>query len=283
MTKAWTTLLLFFAMAAMAHSQDKSIIADRNEAVVRGAWSEMKKMGGLNAVNIYCQRQAGLCVEVWMWDAPATGKCKEICGRVLESSSDSLRVLSWTSTTIVAEDAGSCLSLARTLVIHFVEDAVAPIGSQCANHAFIWTNGKFKDLGVPPKCSSSVGSAISNNGAVGGWCFTARGEQFAFLWTQKVGMRNLGTLPHGSKSTGLGVNDLDEVVGQGDCGTCRLGSHAFVWSPSGGMQDLNNLISSNSGWTLTIASAINNLGQPKGGCVQPRRKQSSTHHDLQPL
>jgi probable HAF family extracellular repeat protein len=159
----------------------------------------------------------------------------------------------------------------------------APIGSQCANHAFIWTNGKFKDLGVPPKCSSSVGSAISNNGAVGGWCFTARGEQFAFLWTQKVGMRNLGTLPHGSKSTGLGVNDLDEVVGQGDCGTCRLGSHAFVWSPSGGMQDLNNLISSNSGWTLTIASAINNLGQPKGGCVQPRRKQSSTHHDLQPL
>lgn len=117
------------AMAAMAHSQDKSVMVINNEAIVSGSWSEMKKTGGLNAVEIYCQRRAGLCVEVRMWDAPTTGKCKEVCGRVLESSSDALRILSWTSTTIVAEDAGSCRYLARTLVIHFVEGAMDGKGS----------------------------------------------------------------------------------------------------------------------------------------------------------
>jgi hypothetical protein len=42
------------------------------------------------------------------------------------------------------------------------------------------------------------------------------------------------------------------------------GYAAFVWSREKGMQDLNTLIPSNSGWTLTMATAINVRGQITG-------------------
>jgi hypothetical protein len=123
MTK-WAILLMILTLTGLAVAQDKSIIVDHDEAVVSGAWSHTKNDGGLDAVRIHCQRRAALCVEVRMWDSRAANG-----GKIIDSTSDALHVISWTSTTIVAEEAGSCHYLARTLVIHFVEGAVDGNGS----------------------------------------------------------------------------------------------------------------------------------------------------------
>lgn len=60
----------------------------------------------------------------------------------------------------------------------------------------------------------------------------------------------------GASGYAFGINNGGEVVGVGDSG-------AFVYS-NGAVQNLNSLIPSNSGWSLSVARAINNDGQIVG-------------------
>ncbi len=57
-------------------------------------------------------------------------------------------------------------------------------------------------------------------------------------------------------STALAINEVGAVVGTSD-------SRAFRWS-GGTMEDLNDLIAADSGWRLSQATAINNVGQIAG-------------------
>jgi hypothetical protein len=117
----WVTVvlaaLLFFVICAdaLGYGQEKQVLADSDEVVVDGAWSQMKTMGGLNAVTINCQRRAAFCVETRVWDNTIP-QC-DGCGRMLQTATFFLRIVSWTSASIIAEDAGSCHWLASTLVI----------------------------------------------------------------------------------------------------------------------------------------------------------------------
>jgi probable HAF family extracellular repeat protein len=80
---------------------------------------------------------------------------------------------------------------------------------------------------------------------------------YAVLWSADKNhtAQFLGAL--GGWSTAFAVNNVSQVVGWS-------GDGAFIWSPEKGMQDLNQLIPSNSGWTLVMATAINELGQITG-------------------
>jgi probable HAF family extracellular repeat protein len=72
---------------------------------------------------------------------------------------------------------------------------------------------------------------------------------------------DLGTLG-GNSSNAFAINSLGQVVGTS---TLTDGSsHAFFVDVTGAMQDLNNLIPPASGWTLTEAHGINDLGQIAG-------------------
>jgi probable HAF family extracellular repeat protein len=62
-------------------------------------------------------------------------------------------------------------------------------------------------------------------------------------------------------SAALGINNSGQVVGYAPAGTAP--QHAFLYT-SGVTVDLNTLIPANSGWTLTSANAINDLGQIAG-------------------
>src|SRR5207245_2615048 len=73
-------------------------------------------------------------------------------------------------------------------------------------------------------------------------------------------LSDLGTLG-GASSEARGINVNGTIVGYAD--TAASGSHAFVDSGRV-MYDLNNLIPSNSGWTLTAANAINDSEQIVG-------------------
>jgi probable HAF family extracellular repeat protein len=73
-------------------------------------------------------------------------------------------------------------------------------------------------------------------------------------------MRDLGTLPGGSESGALGINDAGQVVGEADTPTV-VGTfeHAFLWQ-DGVMQDLGTL----PGGRVSQAFGINDAGQVVG-------------------
>lgn len=106
----------------------------------------------------------------------------------------------------------------------------------------------------PP--ASQLGSAINNHGAVAGTHYTdALGPQ-ATLFKQG----QVVTLD-GSWSSALGINDLDDVVGNATDPSSYLAS-ATLWS-NGARVDLNSFLSApliDAGWYLETAYDINNQG-----------------------
>src|SRR5947209_372241 len=75
----------------------------------------------------------------------------------------------------------------------------------------------------------------------------------AFLWQNGVitdlGRNSISTEPHA-------INNLGQIVGTDN-------NHAFIYN-GGTFSDLNTLIDPASGWTLSSASGINDLGQIVG-------------------
>jgi probable HAF family extracellular repeat protein len=82
----------------------------------------------------------------------------------------------------------------------------------------------------------------------------------AFLWTEGVGMTDLGHLGGTSRATAINNNEV--VVGF----STRIDGtgYAFSWTRAGGMIDLNTLLPPNSGWVLLEANGINDNGQITG-------------------
>jgi hypothetical protein len=123
------------------------------------------------------------------------------------------------------------------------------------NHAVLWQQGTILDLGTLPEggyqseanaVNSSgqvVGSALNtipdaNSMAVGNyWYFDVSYgyQQRAFLWDEKKGMQDLGTLPGGTDAEALLINERGQVVGYSyaastQSGACLpLATNSFIW------------------------------------------------------
>jgi probable HAF family extracellular repeat protein len=83
----------------------------------------------------------------------------------------------------------------------------------------------------------------------------------AFLWTEGVGMRDLGDLGGGTSRANAISNN---VVVVGVSTVINGTSHAFRWTEAEGMIDLNTLLPPNSGWVLIEATGVNDKGQITG-------------------
>jgi probable HAF family extracellular repeat protein len=119
-------------------------------------------------------------------------------------------------------------------------------------HAFLYTNGVMVDLDNTGGSWSSA-NAINQRGQIAGefTTITNASQIHAFIYTNGM-MLDLGTLPGGSYSTALGINDSGVIVGQSDTTGGYL--YAFVYS-NGVMTSLGTL-----GGTSSIAYGINNAG-----------------------
>jgi probable HAF family extracellular repeat protein len=177
-------------------------------------------------------------------------------------------------------------------------------GTSGDTHAFIFKNGVFQDIGTTAPAPRTFGWSINASGQVSGSgsgpTLTTNG---AFLYSngfffffdpngstqdinddgQVVGHRggnddgtgraflfsgfivhDLGTLGNHKFSTAIAINNSGQIVGfSSPSFFSSEGERAFVFT-GGVMQDLNNLIPSNSGWTLSRATSINDAGQIVG-------------------
>jgi probable HAF family extracellular repeat protein len=127
----------------------------------------------------------------------------------------------------------------------------------------LYSGAVMNDLGTFGGAQSTA-YGINNLGQVVGGAYTSGSREHAFLYRAGV-MTDLGTLG-GYESRAYGINAAGQVVGF--AATVGGGDHAFLYS-GGIMTDLNNVIDTNSGWSLEVATAINDGGQIVGVGTYP--------------
>ena len=155
-----------------------------------------------------------------------------------------------------------------------------------AQTAFLWFNGKMKNLGTLdgskcPQCSSEAGGPNSENvsALISETALTdPNGEDFcgfgthlqcrAAIWKEGV-MTALRNLPGGHNSQAYSINARGQVVGFAENGifdsTCIVPSQvmryeATLWEPDGYVRELAPL----PGDTVSFAFSINNEGEVVG-------------------
>jgi probable HAF family extracellular repeat protein len=117
-------------------------------------------------------------------------------------------------------------------------------------------------IGPPPfeqfSCCISA-AALNNRGDATGLAetFPQNLYKHAYLWTPSGGMQDLGTLPDDVNSSGVAINDHQNIVGNSEDADGVL--HAFLWTPNAAMQELTL-----PGATSSTAVDINNKGEVVG-------------------
>jgi probable HAF family extracellular repeat protein len=160
--------------------------------------------------------------------------------------------------------------------------------------AFTYENGQMTAL--PIDATYARGEAINSLGVVvAGEFITSTNETHAYVYGDKF--VDIGTLG-GGQAYAEAINDLGDVIGYSDLpgvgvtgflyrggvmrelvptynepndinnagvvvGYAHFGNvgHAFVWDADNGIRDLNTLIDPQPGWTIEVATGINDLGQ----------------------
>ena len=152
--------------------------------------------------------------------------------------------------------------------------------------AVMWRDSKITDLGTLPGGGyQSAAVSVNSRGQVVGAATNLvpdanslllynpnlsfgipYGYQLrAFIWDQKNGMQDLGTLGTGTDAQAIKINEAGQVIGDSytssDPGVCfGTASGAFLWDRKHGMRDLGSF-----GGTCIGALDLNNKGQVVGG------------------
>ena len=131
------------------------------------------------------------------------------------------------------------------------------------SHAFFYNNVTMQDIGTLGGSFSNANAISDTNQVVGYSSISGDTTQHAFIFINGI-MKDLGTLG-GNYSLAKDINNSGQVVGSSTT-VGNLADHATLWN-NGSILDLNDLLVNNDGWTLTNATAINDLGQIVGNGI----------------
>lgn len=152
-------------------------------------------------------------------------------------------------------DLGSIGPQSNAAAINNSGVVVGSCEGQHGNLAFLWKNGRFRDLGFFSAC------AINDRGVVAGFKEIAGGRERPVL---RLGARSMRlALPPGSNVYAYGVNNRGEVIGNSLTGASLI-SHAFVWA---GRRPWP--LQTASGFVGSQANAINAGGLIVGSAAAP--------------
>jgi probable HAF family extracellular repeat protein len=171
-----------------------------------------------------------------------------------------------------------------------VPDPVSMLGHGTQDRAFLWQNGKMRDLGTLGG-PDSFAWFINDSGQVAGVSYTdatpnpvtQQPDTHPFIW-QDGKMRDLGSLGGSVPTFGgvSGMNDRGEVVGQSDLAGDQA-AHPYLWNGKQ-MIDLGTL-----GGDFAGASGLNENGAVSGisdladGTHHGFLWENGVLHDLPPL
>jgi probable HAF family extracellular repeat protein len=157
-----------------------------------------------------------------------------------------------------------------------INDAGVVVGSSGlsdthgSDRGFRWSSaGGMVNLGTPSSqalagladYTQSYAQNLNEAGLIVGAADRGPGLTRAVYWDANDVIHDIGTLG-GTSGWAYAVNDADVIVGFSSNGA---GNRAFGYVPGGALTDLNVLLDlSSSGWTITRAYDINNLGQIVG-------------------
>jgi probable HAF family extracellular repeat protein len=190
-------------------------------------------------------------------------------GQIVGSSSNGLRTRAFLFSDGVMQDLETLLgtqdSFARAWGINSFGDVVgfSRNAADTASHATLWSNGQIIDLGsFGGQDAFSEALAINDLGQIVGRSTVAGAtDQRAFLWENNT-MTNLGTVAGLKFSRANDINEFGLVVGTASQFEGFSGN-GFRWA-NGIIADLNALLPANSGWLVTSAEGVNDLGQIVG-------------------
>jgi probable HAF family extracellular repeat protein len=147
--------------------------------------------------------------------------------------------------------------LDHTSVANHINDFGQVVGTSYGQgndyHGFFWEDGLMLDVGVLSGDACSAAQAINNSGEVVGRC----GGNRPFIWDSTHGIRALdsgGAVMAGASD----INNMSLVVGH-IRPTDDSEQRAVLWE-GGVMTELDSLIPPSSGWKLSGAEAVNDLG-----------------------
>jgi probable HAF family extracellular repeat protein len=140
-------------------------------------------------------------------------------------------------------------------------------------HGFRSQRGVISDLGEIFGGHFNYGQDVNNRGQIVGAADLAGDLTGHAFMIQGGSLTDLGTVPGDNNSAAFGVNNRGQVVGVSAQAVsipalppvqnwiCPC--HAVIWENSN-VTDLNTMIPSGTGWQLSFALAINDLGQIVG-------------------
>lgn len=141
----------------------------------------------------------------------------------------------------------------------------ASFADEVTSHPFLWSKGKFIDLGTFGGTFGDANS-INDEGTVTGHAANPDNSVHGFLWKKGV-LTDIGTVDGDDCSVGFSINSANQIVGQSFACDGSV-SHAFLWE-NGKIVDLNSLISRGSDLQLQVAGTINKSGEIAGFGVLP--------------
>lgn len=146
---------------------------------------------------------------------------------------------------------------------HIVGTSTIDLDFHSRLHPFLYSDGTLHDLGTLDEREFNSATAINSAGQISGYSEGENGGMHAFFYEHGV-MTDLGSFGGLNLNVG-GMNEHGEIVGTGQAWD---GPDVSFISHNGVLIDLNTLIDPASGWQISQATAINDMGQIVGSACR---------------